>query len=163
MVTDSRLKHLLTYDPDSGLFFWNVPRKRGQVKAGDVAGYVGKNGYVIIGIDGREYFAHTLAWFYVTGEWVTGLDHKNRKRDDNSFTNLRKATQSEQNANTSIRSDNASGVKGVYFDKRRNSWQVEISFEGNKYYLGAYKDLEIAKQVAEDKRRELHGSFSCNG
>lgn len=164
MVTLERLKDLLSYDPESGLFNWKIPMNRGQIKEGDVAGYLHKQtGYVIIGIDGLVYSAHTLAWFYMTGEWVKGLDHINRVKSDNKFDNLRKADASEQIANTSLRRDNTSGVKGVYYDSRRNKFQTEIHFKGKKYYLGAYDTIEEAACVVYDKRTELHGEFFCIG
>ncbi len=50
MITAERLRQLLSYDPESGLFVWRVGR--GKAKPGSVAGTVNDDGYIIIGIDG---------------------------------------------------------------------------------------------------------------
>ena len=65
-LTQSRLKEVLSYDPDSGKFTWKI--NRGSMKAGSVAGYLdSSNGYICIRLDGKLYKAHRLAWFYTHG------------------------------------------------------------------------------------------------
>lgn len=100
MITHDRLRDLLDYCPISGKFTWR--HSRGRVRAGDIAGRVdiqkmhGKrprpNPYkrVIIQLDGKEYRAHRLAWFYVHGVWPSELiDHRDRDATNNSLKNLR--------------------------------------------------------------------------
>jgi hypothetical protein len=45
------------------------------------------------------------------------MDHVNGDRADNRWCNLREATQSQNQANTSMRADNISGYKGVCWHK----------------------------------------------
>jgi HNH endonuclease len=55
-----------------------------------VAGYVNSDGYRVIELDGREYYAHDLAWLHQTGEWPKGrIEHINGNRDDNRWSNLK--------------------------------------------------------------------------
>ena len=55
-----------------------------------MAGSVHSTGYVRIGIDGRKYTSHRLAWLYVHGVWPSDqIDHINRNRSDNRIANLR--------------------------------------------------------------------------
>lgn len=65
-LTESRLKELLNYDISTGEFTWiKKPNKR--IVIGSVAGSVCRHGYIKIKIDGFDYKAHRLAWFYVKG------------------------------------------------------------------------------------------------
>ena len=47
------------------------------------------------------------------------IDHVDRNRTNNNISNLRWATHSENNQNSSIKSNNTSGFTGVYFTKNR--------------------------------------------
>ena len=67
MITETRLKTALRYDPISGNFTWLV--NAGRCRIGDVAGRINNQGYVQIGLDRKHYLAHRLAWFYTYGEW----------------------------------------------------------------------------------------------
>jgi len=60
MLTQGRLKELLSYNPDSGKFVWEINR-RGPVKVGLIAGTLNSQGYIQIVVDGRNYKAHRLA------------------------------------------------------------------------------------------------------
>lgn len=54
-----------------------------------------------------------------------------------------------------VRSDNTSGYKGVYWKKDR--WAVRIQYKGRRYFLGTYDKLEEAIKVrkeAEERIRE---------
>ena len=78
-LTQDRLKELLHYDPDTGVFTWiQKPAPRGRAIIGSVAGGLKQHGYITIGINQREYYAHRLAWLYVYGEWPEDqIDHIN--------------------------------------------------------------------------------------
>ena len=54
------------------------------------AGYINSDGYRIITINGREYFAHDLAWLDMTGEFPKGeVEHINGNNNDDRWCNLR--------------------------------------------------------------------------
>jgi hypothetical protein len=69
------------------------------------------------------------------------------------------ATRSENIMNARKRTDNKSGVRGVY--KCGNKWVCEISINHKKIYLGSYKTLTEASKIRTEKARELFGEF-CN-
>ena len=97
-LTQKELKKLLDYDPDTGVFTWNI--SIGRVDVGDVAGHINGIGYRVIGLRGKRYLAHRLAWLYVTGEFPSNqIVHVNYIRDDNMFSNLRVVTHSESMKN----------------------------------------------------------------
>ena len=52
-MTQHRLKELLSYDPDTGIFTWNVCL--GNARVGASAGAIKSNGYLIIGLDKKRY------------------------------------------------------------------------------------------------------------
>src|SRR4029434_9631151 len=103
MLTAERLREVLTYDPESGLFLWNITTSN-RVRAGDIAGNTENHyGYRRIGIDGKLYRGARLAWLYMKGEWPPGrVDHKNRNRIDDRWENLRLCTHAQNVANTGV-------------------------------------------------------------
>lgn len=53
---------------------------------------------------------------------------------------------------------NTSGVRGVYFNKRRGKWVAQIMFKGKCYYLGGYDKLEDAAK-ARARGEEMFDDF----
>lgn len=152
-LTQERLKTLLHYDPDTGIFSWLVNR-RPNIRAGYTAGCT-RQGYAIIKIEQRIYFSHRLAWLYVHGRWPAGdIDHINRARHDNRLCNLRECSRSENCQNTVRRSRNSSGHKGVSWATTRNKWVAQIAINGKNVNLGRYvllDDAIAARRAAEEK------------
>ena len=95
MFTQSQVKELFHYDPETGHLIWLVDRRAHKV-AGKIAGYLNNEGYLRIRIDGKGYQAHRLIWLYVNGAWpVNEIDHVNGVRNDNRISNLREVTNSQ--------------------------------------------------------------------
>lgn len=157
------LKSLLDYNPVTGIFTWKVDRKRGQVRAGSVAGAVNKMGYVEIGIDCCRVYAHRLAWFFQTSVWPENeIDHKDRIKTNNAFDNLREADGSQNVANVARRCDNSSGYKGVSRQTGRDTWVAEVSFRGIRKRRSGFLTAEEAHKWAVKMREHLHGEFSSD-
>lgn len=152
-LTAERLRELTEYFPETGLFRWSVSSAR-RIKVGDVAGCLNGSGYRVIKVDGKNCPAHRLAWLYVHGQWPKAdIDHIDRNRSNNRISNLREATRTENNQNTSKRRDNTSGHVGVTWDKVRQRWRVQIRHLGRNIYLGLFIDIKDA--VAARKAGEL--------
>ena len=159
MITHIRLLQLLDYDPDTGIFQWKKRPGRGAKPAGTVAGNFDKDGYLVFSIDGKQYKAHRVAWFYVHGKWPDGeTDHRNRIRNDNRIKNLREATVSQGRQNRT-RKANASGFTGVYFIKGR--YLATIKANGTTHRLGWFDAPEDAHRVYLNAKAKLHGDFSA--
>lgn len=159
-LTQARLRALLHYDPETGVFRWLVATGR-RVKAGQEAGCLMPSGYVGIRIDNRRYMAHRLAWLYMTGEWPTGeIDHINGRRTINEWRNLRVATSAENKANARTPSHNTSGHKGVTFHKRRGKWAAQIHVNGKHIALGLFDNKEDAAAAYWRAARERFGQFA---
>lgn len=159
-VNATDLKGLLSYDEQTGEFYWLVKRGRG-IKPGDIAGSIAPIGYRLISVNGRFYYAHRLAWLYVFGEWPDGqIDHINGVRSDNRITNLRSVSNRENHKNTKLRSDNTSGVNGVYWSNVRSKWIAQIVDDEKVKFLGAFANLEDAAKAR--KKAELANGFHPN-
>lgn len=143
-LTQSRLQSLLHYDPCTGVFTWLV-QKSSRRKVGDEAGGICGNGYRQIGLDGKLYLTHRLAWLWMIGEWPKDqIDHINGVRDDNRWSNLREATNAENCQNLKINSNNKSGYMGVSWHAKKGKWKAQISSTGCNKYLGQFTSPEDA-------------------
>ena len=144
------LRKILTYNEVTGIFTWNVKTSR-RIRVGDTAGYRGE--YVFIRIHDELYRAHRLAWLYINGEWPSeDVDHIDKNPYNNAISNLREATDSQNLFNTSIRSDNTSGVKGVSFSARDNVWRAYVNSGGKQKNLGCFKtkaEAVVARLLGE--------------
>lgn len=156
-LTSERLRELLTYNPDTGGWFWRV--QYAGCRAGERAGYLrkgrrGNKDRWIIRIGGKNYFGHVLAWVYMTGEWPAQLiDHENNIGDDNRWTNLRLATKSQNGANSKLYRNNTSGFKGVTFNKQKQKYVAEIR-------LGCFDTAEEAGEAYMAAAKQIHGEFA---
>lgn len=158
-LSRKRLRELLRYEPRTGDFIW-LKATSNRVEKGALAGCAkDHNGarYILLGIDGRLYHAHRVAWFYMTGTWPQKeLDHKDGNGWNNSWANLREATPAENQCNTKLRSDNLSGVKGItFYAGRKKPYRVWLNCRS----LGSFATLAEAKAVRELAARESHGKF----
>lgn len=98
-LTAERVRELLHYEPATGIFTRRI-RTSNRTKVGAIVGADNGKGYLQISVDWRLYSAARLAWLYMTGEWPKEeIDHINRVRSDNRFSNLREATRSSNNCN----------------------------------------------------------------
>lgn len=155
MLTQQYLKEILSYEPETGMFFWKI-RKAYNMKPGQIAGAVHKTGYVYISVDNRGYKAHRLAWLYMTGEMPDQyIDHINRVAADNRFSNLRLVSAKQNCENCSIYKSNASGFRGVSFHKATNKWRATLRHNKKHIHVGLFDTAEAASLAAEKKRNEL--------
>ena len=154
IFTAEYLRNILNYNSFTGI--WTKNKK--------IAGYLTKQGYIIIQIDYIKYYAHRLAWFYMKGEWPPNeIDHIDKVKSNNRFNNLRLATSRQNSFNVNIRSNNTSGIKGVYWNKSHKKWQAQIKQAGKQIYLGRFINKEEAGKAVAEARILFHGKFSCVG
>lgn len=157
-LTQERLRHLLDYDPATGTFRWRSRSSSlSRVEVGDVAGYVDTStGYARIGIGGREYKAHRLAWLYVHGRWPANqIDHVNGDKLDNRLDNLREADQRTNNENLRrAQRHNKTGLLGV--SHRGSRFEAQITIDSKQLYLGRFDTAEQAHAEYVKVKRLLH-------
>lgn len=145
MLTQERLKYLLHYGPETGVFTRKITVNNKKGHAGDIAGCF-KNGYIKIRVDNKPYQAHRLAWLYMTGKFPQcQIDHRDLDKANNRWSNLREATYYENGWNTAKTKRNTSGVKGVSWCKRSKKWLAQMAINGRNTNLGIYKTKSAAK------------------
>jgi citrate synthase len=154
MITQARLKELFSYNEFTGEFTRIKRTHRRDV--GSKVGAIHPRGYQIIGIDGKRYKAHHLAWLYVYGELPKlSIDHINRETGDNRIANLRLATQKQNNENISMRKDNTSGYRGVTWHSAGKKWRAQVSHNKKYIIVGMFDNKEDAAKAVEAKRLEI--------
>jgi len=164
MITQERLKELLHYDQDIGVFVRKV-RTANRVRVGDKAGCIqalpnGKS-YSRISIDGNLHYAHRLAWLWNHGELPPHeIDHINGDGTDNRLCNLRSATSSENSRNRRLHSNNASGTCGVYWYEPSRKWVARIMVDSKLLHLGYFEDIDDA--IAARKEAEIEHGYHPN-
>lgn len=150
MISQEKLKELVSYDAEVGRFFRaksGIPVKETKCK----------KGYMHISVNGKSYSAHRLIWLYVHGKMPKNqIDHINRIKDDNRLVNLREATNAQNAQNRDLYSTNSSGYIGVSFNKKAGKYEAYITLDGNRYRLGYYELAEEAAKAYKQAKDYLH-------
>ena len=154
-LTAERLRELLNYDRETGVFTRN--EDRGGYAAGSASGCK-SHGYLTIKVDRIAYQAHRLAWLYVYGRWPRDqIDHINGIRDDNRIVNLREATgaKNQQNRRRAT-ANNTTGVLGVSWHKRDKKFRASIQISGENKHIGYFNTAAAASLAYVTAKRKLH-------
>lgn len=115
-------------------------------------------GYVRVYLGGRKFNRlHRLIMNPGDGFVV---DHINRNKLDNRRENLRVCKQADNTKNSSIRADNVSGKKGVWWSTERKKWCVQIQTNGKRRSLGRFDSLEAAMTARSTAEKELWGEYA---
>ena len=156
------VRELLVYDPETGIFTWRIPRPK--IRVGQRAGCLHHKGYRVMELFGKYYSEHRLAWFYIYGQWPRDqIDHINRNKADNRITNLREATQAQNQANTPARQKNKTGLKGASFNAKAKCYVAQIRLDGRSVQLGSFTSAEDAHAAYLVAAKALHKEFAYTG
>jgi HNH endonuclease/AP2 domain len=136
MITQERLKEVLCYDPKTGVF----------TREGEIVGYDNGDGYLKAYIDNKSYYLHRLAWLYIYGNNAKIVDHKDQNKKNNSISNLREVSNSENLHNRGAPKNSTTGHKGVCFVKSRNKYVAYKTIMYKRKHLGIFDTLEEAVQ-----------------
>ena len=128
------------YCTETGHFYHSVDN-RGSTKKGQKAGSRHSNGYVKLKINGKQYYAHRLAFYLLHGGWPKEIDHKDRDKTNNRPENLVESDRVLNNHNKPARS----GKTGVY--KIKYGWCSQVTVNKDKRHLGTFR-CETAAEIA---------------
>ena len=157
MLTQEQANSLFHYS-DGQLIRTSVISKKNKV--GDVAGLLGKRGYLYITFYGKKHYVHRVIWLMHYGNLPKILDHIDGNRLNNRIENLRECTDSQNLCNSKIKSNNTSGVKGVYWHKLKQKWTARISFNKKEYQMGYFNEKEDAINAVLEARPKIHKEFA---
>ena len=146
-LTHKELLYQLEYNLLTGYFYWKIDKKSIiDIIEGNIAGSLNKStGYIEIGIQGKTYYGHRLAWFYVHGYWPENIiDHKDKIKHHNWINNLREVSKSCNLRNTGNPKNNTSGIKGISWNEINKKWIAQITVQSKNKYLGSYLDFADA-------------------
>jgi hypothetical protein len=159
-LTLARVRELLKYDPETGVFTWRV--RVSNRRAGSAAGTLRPDGYLNISIDGQTSLAHRLAWFYMTGKWPQEIvDHRDRNKANNAFENLRDTSYQFNNQNsTTSRAHSKSGLMGVS-EKENGKFFARIKLANRKvFYIGTFDTADEAAKAYMAEKMKAHEGFA---
>lgn len=150
------LKSIIHYDRKTGvlrrIFNYGTCRPCNVVLSS-----ASKDGYIKVGVFGKTYSAHRIAWFYVRGRWPVGdIDHIDGNKANNAFSNLREVPHRINSQNrVKASKESSSGFLGVStapFSK----WVARIAVDGKNKYLGHYTTPEAAHEAYLSAKRKMH-------
>lgn len=88
-LTQKRLREMMDYDPDTGLFRWREAG-RGQIVGAIVPSKINADYHRVIYVNGLTYAAHRLAWLWYYGTPMPKrIKHINGDTEDNRIDNLK--------------------------------------------------------------------------
>lgn len=161
-LTVRDLREFLDYDPITGHLTW-IKKLSRKVVVGKRAGtQVKGRDNRIIKIFGEVYIEHRLIWFMVTGKWpVHDIDHEDHNESNNSWGNLYEKTRLENCKNNSLRSDNRTGIVGVWVNQQnsKKKYRAEINHNGSRK-ARSFTDLNDA--ISQRKIWEKEFGFHAN-
>lgn len=159
ILSQQKLKEVLSYDMLTGEFRWLISPSN-NVPIGSVAGNHHSTGYIRIMVFGKVFAAHRLAWLYQTGSLPKNfVDHKNRIKSDNRFSNLRLATKVQNHRNIDLYKSSTSGFKGVSYVKATGKWRSYAYVNYKQIHLGSFVTAELASISYQEFAKKNHGEF----
>jgi hypothetical protein len=122
-------------------------------------------GYEVVYINSTPYLLHRILIALQTGKWPSVVDHKNGDKLNNSPTNIRSCTSSDNNCNRGMRSDNTIGYKGLFIRQTRKGlvygWMIR--YAGRSVSKSGFKTPEAAFKSRQEALHIAHGEFYNDG
>ena len=116
-----------------------------------------KIGYIVTDLPGKKTIS--LHRFLMNAKQDEIVDHINHDVLDNRKCNLRVVSRGENNSNQSLRSDNTTGVSGVY-RTRNGKWTARLGTNGVYHRLGTYDSFDDAVAARKAEEEKYFGEFS---
>lgn len=146
LMDQQTLHQLVIYDPETGDFTCKF--------TGNVVGYK-IDRYTKIDLLGIKYWAHRLAWLYMTGDWPDQTDHIDGNGQNNRWINLRNCSRAQNLANADKR------IRGIEAHGRK--YRARLMVNRKRIELGSFDSFEDAVEAYDEALKRYHGQFArCN-
>jgi len=154
------IREHISCDINTGILIWIKPTAN-RVKVGSIAGYMSKvDGYVRFHYKGKTYLAHRVVWYFMYGVWpIKLLDHEDEIKHHNWGSNLREATDQQNQWHKGVGIANTSGYKGVHKDKNSKKWRAQINHNGKHQHLGCFDTAKEAAEMYLLSAERIHKEF----
>lgn len=169
IIDQNTLKQFFSYDNQTGFLIWRVNRGQ-KPMAGTAAGYVDRNGYLVVNLNYKRYYLHHLVYIYHYGALPPGKriyfkdGNRHNPKIDNLYTkdiiNICGNTTSRVNpiqaynkyGSGNVRKNSpeyteVSGHKEITWNKARKAWELKIQEEDELVDYGDFQHLEFAIRV----------------
>lgn len=164
------LNWLFRYDSESGKLY-KIRESSGKLCSPErEITTVSSSGYLIVSIRDsngleKKFRVHQIIYYIVSGiEPLSIVDHRDGDTQNNKFDNLRLTTESGNNRNKRMISNNTSGITGVHWDKSRSKWRTyAVDNSGKKKNLGRFDDIHEAAAVVQNFRNNMGGYSDRHG
>lgn len=148
------------FEYSNGELYWKVASGR-RSKVGTKAGFkADEDGRLKVGINNSYWFIHRIIFFMFHNEQPNEIDHIDGNPKNNRIENLRAVTHHQNMMNSKTPSHNTSGVKGVYFNKKKKKWVAQCFVDGKNTYVGTFNDINVAKIAIVDFRNKVRKEFA---
>ena len=169
-ITFAEAHNNLIYERWNGDLYWKYNQfNRPEINtkyAGKQAGFIRQDGYRLVSINGKSEYAHRIIYLMMTGKYPDGeIDHYNRNRSDNRWSNLKDVPRKINTRNRSMSSNNTSGYANISSIKRKGEhrgWHVSIGCADEKYRKN-FKELADAIQWRDSIIEQLPGFTPTHG
>lgn len=167
-LTQANLKEFLHYDESTGYLTW-IKKLSKKVIIGNRAGSkVSGRDNRIIKIFGEVYIESRIIWLWKTGYMPKKhehIDHIDHDETNNAWDNLRLVSQAENNKNLSKKSNNTTGVMGVWISKvsGNKKFIAEINLNGVRHRASFYTLEEASTQrKLWEKELGFHANYGID-
>lgn len=153
-------QRIYEYNDALGGLVWKSHKnpKRPWPPLGTLVGGDDGNGYRMCLVLGHKFKVHQVVWLLCTGSLPeSSVDHVDRDRQNNRFTNLRLCTDLENIQNISTSLDQLAGSKLNV----RGKYSAVVQYKGKKHYFGhTHKTREDAHKAYLIGKALLCGEFA---
>ncbi|QCO56286.1 HNH endonuclease [Pseudorhodobacter turbinis] len=141
MLTQKRLRTVLSYDPETGAFTWNQGFRKGTT----VGTLHDGRGFLKVSIDGQRYLLHRLAWLWMTGAMPTSnIKHLDGNRSNNRWCNLRLGDRMQKSSHRGPRR-NETSIPGVW--EVGDKFEATVGVDGLILSLGEFETARAAQDA----------------
>lgn len=173
-----RIRAALSYDPETGVLTWkardpsmfvdgrqtaahNCAIWNGKFAGKAALSSPDKRGYLTGNLFSKPAKAHRVIWAIVHSEWPDEVDHINGDPSDNRLSNLRAVSHRENGRNLKLKSNNSTGICGVWC-RPSGRWAATITVAGRSKTIGTFDTVEQAVSARRKAERD-HGFHRNHG